>query len=222
MKVLDKGSIELVWSLGDDTTPSKVARTSFHNSDEVRTYEQDMKLVKYLYKHRHTTPFEFIQLQFYIKCPMFVGEQILRHRTASINKVSGRYVEFKPEFYVPAAQNMNEQSKNNKQGRSEEVVAFPNIARNFIITNNMYAYRMYQGLLNEGVAYEIARMVLPANLYTEFFWSIDMHNFLHFSRLRMDSHAQWETRQYANAAFALASEKFPGICQIFTEESKNG
>jgi thymidylate synthase (FAD) len=211
--VLDKGFVALVDVMGNDRTPAKVARTSFNNNNQLRTEEQDAKLVRYLVEHKHTTPLEFCQVRFYFKAPIFVARQIMRHRTASINEVSYRYVEAKEEFYVPRSWRMVKKATDNKQGSSDEQVQFPEAAAYLVLKAGREAVAAYCELLDHGVAPEIARTVLPLGLYTEWEWCCDLHNTIHFLKLRLDKHAQWETRQYAEAMLQLLLPVFPNIIE---------
>lgn len=215
--VLDLGYVELCEVMGDDSTAPRCARTSFNNRNADATPESDERLMKYLLRHRHTTPFEFSQLRLYIKAPMYVGEQILRHRTASVNKVSYRYVGARPEFYVPSTHRMQKAPKKNKQGSSDELVEVPKYCQAIMRDAHSIAYEIYERLLRQELAPEIARGVLPMNTYTEWYWQIDLHNFMHFCDLRLEEHAQWETKQYATAMFELASAKFPLTLRFWKE-----
>ena len=221
IKCLDHGYVALVETMGDDRTPAKCARTSYRNANQERSAEQDAKLTKYLVEHQHTTPLEFCQARFYIKCPMFVGEQILRHRTSSINKLSFRYVEAQPEFYVPELDRMNPKHASNKQGSSREVtVKDPGgLQREFKWAYDS-AFESYKALLANGLAPEIARCVLPAGVYTEFYIQNDLNNWLKFLGLRLDEHAQWETRVYAQAILDLLQPVFPTIIQAWRGTSE--
>lgn len=217
LPVLDHGFVALTAVMGDDRTPAQCARTSFANAGQERTAEEDARLTRYLVRNRHTTPLEFCQLRFYIKCPMFVGEQILRHRTASINKISYRYVEAKPEFYTPRLGRLVKRPDNVKQGSGDEQVNDPVVTQHTFQDAYQDAYAYYKQLIADGLAPEIARTVLPAGTYTEFYWQQDLHNFMHFLGLRLDSHAQWETRQYAEAMLQLARPHFPTAISAWEE-----
>lgn len=209
IQVLDHGFVALDAVMGDDLTPARCARTSFNKAGEAREEEKDRRLTRYLVTHRHTTPLEFCQLRFYMKLPLFVAAQLVRHRTASINQVSYRYVEAKPEFYRPANARMERRAENVKQGSGGGVVDDPDKAASRMeqaFSDAWYAYRM---LLAQDLAPEIARIVLPQATYTEWYYQMDLHNLIHLLRLRMDPHAQWETRQYAQAMHDLAKEVFP-------------
>lgn len=213
---LDHGYVALVDVMGDDRTPARCARTSFRNANAERTEEQDAKLTDYLVRNRHTTPIEFNQVRFYMKMPIFVARQLVRHRTASINEVSYRYVTAAREFYVPALERMQRKSESNKQGSSSEVVENPQHCRDMIGTAGDLAFNMYENLLREGLAPELARVVLPCGTYTEWYWQNDLHNTLAMLRLRLDPHAQYEIRVYAEAMLALLRPVFPTIIDAWS------
>jgi thymidylate synthase (FAD) len=210
IKVLDHGFVVLVDVMGDDRTPARTARTSFRNRKE-RTEEEDAKLTNYLVKHRHTTPIEFCQVRFYMKLPIFVARQLVRHRTASINEVSYRYVTAAREFYVPALDRMQRKSETNKQGSAPELVDDPQGCADLIGNAGDEAFDAYEKLLRRGLAPELARTVLPCGTYTEWYWQNDLHNTLHLLRLRLDPHAQYEVRAYAEAMLTLLRPRFPTI-----------
>lgn len=208
--VLDHGYVALVDTMGDDRTPAQCARTSFRNAAAQRTEEQDQRLTRYLVSHGHNTPLEFCQLRFYMKLPLFVAAQLVRHRTASINQVSYRYVKAAREFYIPATYRMQRQSTDNKQGSSDELVADPDTCRNDMTHACHYAFTVYERMTETwGMSHELARIVLPQATYTEWYYQMDLHNLIHLLRLRLDPHAQWETRQYAEAMRTLASSIYP-------------
>lgn len=210
IKVLNHGYVALTDVMGDDRTPARTARTSFRNRKE-KTDEEDAKLTDYLVRHRHTTPIEFCQVRFYMKMPLFVSAQLVRHRTASINQISFRYVKAEREFYVPLEARCQKAPTQNKQGSSEEVVENPEQCRFLINRSCEIAFDTYDHLLKEGLAPELARMVLPVGTYTEWYWQCDLHNFLGMLRLRLDAHAQYEIRVYAEAMLELARPVFPTI-----------
>jgi thymidylate synthase (FAD) len=198
--------------MGDDRTPARTARTSFRNKKE-RTPEEDAKLTDYLIRNGHNTPVEFCQLRYYMKMPIFVARQFVRHRTVSINEVSYRYVQAAREFYVPASDRMQKKAENNKQGSSSEVINRPIYCQALMHEACHHAFNTYEALLGEELAPELARSVLPCGTYTEWYWSQNLHNFLHMAKLRTDPHAQYETRVYAEAMLKLAEEEFPTIIQ---------
>jgi len=209
--VLDHGFVALDEVMGDDRTPARCARTSFGNGGAARSPEQDARLTDYLIRNHHNTPLEFVQLRWYMKLPIFVARQLIRHRTASVNEISYRYVKANREFYVPALDRMNRKSESNKQGSSVELVGNPEICHDHMSRAGECAFDTYEILLHEGLAPELARTVLPVSTYTEWYWQNDMHNTLHMLGLRLDSHAQYEIRVYAEAMLAIMRERFPTI-----------
>lgn len=204
--VLDHGYIELVDMMGDDHTPAMSAR----RAEEPRDWSLDGKLTKYMHEHDHSSPFEFVELTWRVKCPIFVARQWLRQRTANVNELSLRYEESDLQFYVPEL--WRKQSKSNRQG-SGEAAANPWASRVYIDT--LYScVQTYEALIEEGVAREQARMILPVSVYTEFLWKNDLKNTLDFLRLRTDEHAQWEIRQYADAMVGILEERLPRLMEI--------
>jgi len=180
----------------------QAARVSY--GDGTKTVNEDRGLIRYLMRHAHTTPFEMVEWKFHCKMPIFVARQWIRHRTANVNEVSGRYSVLKDEFYVPELEDIRVQSKTNKQGGDQPISEMD--AKNFIAYLNeidLKAYQLYQEYLEMGVSREQARMVLPVNLYTEWYWKIDLHNLFHFLALRCDSHAQKEIRVFGDAMLSL-------------------
>lgn len=217
IKVLDKGFVRLVDYLGGDQRIVQAARVSYGSG--TKSYRQDRGLIHYLMKNWHTSPFEQVQLTFHTKMPIFVARQWVRHRTARLNEISGRYSVMKDEFYIPEPENIRPQSDNNKQGRSEE--RFSEDQEQEVI--NLFAeeqrgvYKNYEKLLELNVARELARNNLPLSLYTEWYWQIDLHNLFHFIRLRMDPHAQYEIRVYAEALAECAKAVAPIAYEAFEE-----
>lgn len=210
IKVLDHGYVALVDTMGDDRTPARTARTSFRNKKE-RTPEEDARLTDYLVRNHHNTPLEFCQLLFYVKLPIFVARQFVRHRMQSINEVSYRYVTAAREFYVPEGARMQRKAENNKQGSSDELVGDPGRCSDLMFQAGNRAFWTYEQLLAEGLAPELARTVLPVSTYTEWYCQWDLHNFLYMAGLRTDPHAQYETRVYAEAMLKLAELRYPTI-----------
>lgn len=210
IKVLDHGYVALTDVMGDDRTPARTARTSFRNKKE-RTPEEDVRLTDYLIRNHHNTPVEFCQARFYMKMPIFVARQLVRHRTASINEVSYRYVTAAREFYVPALYRMQRRAENNKQGSSVELVQNPELCADLITRAGNTAFDTYETLLSEGLAPELARSVLPCGTYTEWYWQNDLSNILKTLKLRLDPHAQYEIRVYAQAMLDLLTPVFPTI-----------
>lgn len=210
IKCLNHGYVALTDVMGDDRTPARTARTSFRNKAE-RTPEQDAKLTDYLVKHGHNTPIEFCMVRFYLKLPIFVARQLVRHRTQSLNEVSYRYVQAAREFYVPELDRMQKKATDNKQGSSIELVDNPAACQSLIQIACESAFDDYQRLLDAGLAPELARIVLPCGTYTEWYSQMNLHNFLHMIKLRTDPHAQYEVRVYAHAMLELARPYFPSI-----------
>ncbi len=207
--VLDHGSVALDDVMGDDRTAARCARSSYRNRNRPRTPEEDARLTRFLVRKRHTTPLEFCQLRFYIVAPMSVANQIKRHRTASINEMSMRYVRAERRYYLPPLARMRKQAQDSKQGSSSELVPDPDSCQLDIERACEFSFDVYEKLCAGGLAHEVARGVLPVYTYTEWYWQTNLHNFLHFSGLRMAPDAQEETRMYAEAMFDLARAHFP-------------
>ncbi len=216
IKVLDKGFVRLVDYMGGDQRIVQAARVSY--GEGTKSVRQDRALIHYLIKHWHTSPFEQVQLTFHCKMPIFIARQWIRHRTARLNEISGRYSIMKDEFYVPEPQQVAFQSSNNKQGRADSLPLDQAMA---IIEqmeqDQKEAYTEYTGMIDKGVARELARTNLPVSLYTEWYWQIDLHNLFHFIRLRMDAHAQYEIRVYAEALAQCAKAVAPFAYEAFEE-----
>lgn len=213
--VLDKGFVRLVDYFGGDQRIVQSARVSY--GEGTKTVSQDAALIDYLLRHQHTSPFEQVVMTFHVKMPIFVARQWVRHRTGRMNEVSGRYSIMKDEFYVPALGDISPQSTDNKQGRANE--AFPaNEAQkiqNEFEASQKRSYDEYSSLLDSGVAREIARINLPLSLYTEFYWEMDLHNLFHFLKLRLESHAQFEIREYAKVLLELVRKVAPMATKSF-------
>jgi len=216
IKVLDKGFVRLIDYMGGDQRIVQSARVSYGAG--TKSYRQDRGLIHYLIRNWHTSPFEQVQLSFHTKMPIFVARQWVRHRTARLNEISGRYSVMKDEFYLPKPEHVCYQSESNKQGRSDSVPFDEALA---IITamerEQKAAYSGYEGLLEKGVARELARTNLPISLYTEWYWQIDLHNLFHFLRLRMDAHAQYEIRVFGEALARCAKAVAPIAYEAFEE-----
>jgi thymidylate synthase (FAD) len=211
------GFVGLVETMGSDQSIEKAARVSYAGNKEVRTQKETTALIRYLMRHRHTSPLEMGELVFHIKLPIFVMRQLVRHRTASLNELSGRYTELPWEFYEPDDNHIKPPDSNNKQGSAGEFTIIES-ARflNSIKNGNEQAYDRYIKLLNppsgldqDGLSRESARMVLPVSIYTECYWKCDLKNFMGFLSLRCDDHAQLEIRDYAWAMYKLAIPHFP-------------
>lgn len=194
--VLDHGFVRVIDAMGSDMAIVQAARVSY--GDGTKTVRENKKLIAYLMRNEHLSPFEMAEIKVHVKAPIFVARQWVRHRTASWNEVSARYSEMPEEFYVPSTAAVAAQSTNNKQGRGEPLDHEAALAAASDIRNaSGTAYAYYESLLRMGVARELARMVLPVNLYTEWYWKTDLRNLLHFIKLRTDEHAQYEIREYA-------------------------
>jgi thymidylate synthase (FAD) len=215
--VLDKGFVRLVDYMGGDERIVQAARVSYGSG--TKTFRQDRGLIHYLIRNWHTSPVEQVQLTFHCKMPIFVARQWVRHRTARLNEISGRYSVMKDEFYVPSPEHIRPQSKDNKQGRSED--RYSSEEEREIIAlfeeEQRQVYANYQKLLDKNVARELARNNLPLSMYTEWYWQIDLHNLFHFLRLRLDAHAQYEIRAYAEPMAECARAVAPLAYEAFEE-----
>lgn len=192
--ILDHGFLQVVDLMGDDVSITRSARVSFRNHE--RFSEASQRLISYLMRNRHTTPFESCEIQVHVKCPIFVARQWMRHRTGSFNEVSGRYKEPPGEVYVPGW--FHREPTDNKQGRGDPFAEWHSrYFRGEVKKSCEESLRLYRDLLRLGVCKEQARMILPQNMYTEFYWKVDLHNLFHFITLRAHSHAQMEIQVYA-------------------------
>ncbi len=209
VKCLDHGFVRAIDYFGNDEAIVQAARVSYGKG--TRKSSEDRQLIRYLMRHRHTTPFEMCEIKFHVKLPIFVARQWIRHRTANVNEISGRYSVFTDEFYTPAAENLARQSSNNKQGRGELLPAHEATeVQELLASHATGAYALYEQLLSgPELARELARMTLPVSYYTEWYWKIDLHNLLHFLALRLDPHAQYEIRVYAEAMASLVKDWVP-------------
>ena len=217
-KLLDHGLLRLVDYMGSDQDITDAARVSYRGIpllyEPTKTEEDNAKLIRYLMRHRHTSPFEMCEVKLHVKLPIFVARQWIRHRTASVNEQSGRYSELMDKFYTPETESFRGQSKENKQGSA------PDIIHHKIISYSM-AQKEYQELLSKGVAKEMARIVLPLSVYTQWYWKIDLHNLLHFLQLRLSEHAQEEIRVYAQKIALIVKDLFPITWQAFEDYRLN-
>jgi len=220
--VLDKGFVRLVDYLGGDARVVQAARVSY--GEGTKSFREDSGLIDYLLRHEHTSPFEQVVLTFHVKLPIFVARQWIRHRTARVNEISGRYSVMKDDFYVPAPGDLARQSADNKQGREDEALepgeAAAVIAR--LEAGQKAAYAEYSGLVESGLAREIARIDLPLSLYTEWYWQIDLHNLFRFLALRLDSHAQKEIRAYAEVLLEVSRRVAPAATESFERHQLTG
>jgi len=212
VKVLDHGFVRLVNSMGSDLDIVRSARVSY-NADWRDNYSheenKDEKLIAYLLRNKHTSPFESVVFTFEIKCPIFVARQWHRHRTWAYNEVSARYTELPEEYYIPSPDQLTTQAKDNKQMRTGQQVGETNSIIKSMQNHCEYSFALYKEYLQRGVARELARMVLPLNTYTRFFGTVNLHNLLHFLRLRLHPHAQYEIRVYAEAIRTIIKEIVP-------------
>ncbi len=193
----------------------QAARVSYGQG--TKQVNEDRGLIRYLARHRHTTPFEMIEMKFHCVMPIFVARQWIRHRTANVNEYSGRYSVVKDRFYRPTAEYIRKQSAANRQGGTEALDDMT--AGQFLewLGRVEADYEQYQKLVDQGLARELARIALPVSLYTEWYWKCDLHNIFHFLSLRMDEHAQAEIRDYANAMFALIQPIVPIAAEAFLD-----
>lgn len=210
INVLNHGHVRLVEHMGSDLSIVRNARVSY--DAEWRSGEddgKDAKLIDYLVKNRHTSPLESVSFTFDVKAPIFVLRQWHRHRTWSYNEVSARYTELPEEFYVPEVEQITTQSTSNKQMRTDEVHPIAGDIRQQIKAQCTRSFAMYQTLLAEGCPRELARGVLPMNTYSHMFATVDLHNLMHFLKLRLHSHSQYEIRVYAEAMLELIEPLVP-------------
>ena len=226
--ILDHGFIRVIDYMGTDQSIVQAARVSY--GEGTKKLREDRGLIRYLLSHWHTTPFEMCEIKFHIKLPIFVARQWIRHRTANVNEYSARYSVLDKEFYVPEMDQLGSQSTTNKQGRSNTLdKKFAKQAQDLIQKNSEQLYDDYQNLLNgkllnndeyvegEGLARELARTTLPLNYYTQWYWKVDLHNFMHFLRLRADSHAQYEIQIYAEKMVEILKKWVPLTYEAFED-----
>jgi thymidylate synthase (FAD) len=231
--VLDHGLIRVVDYMGDDSAVVQAARVSYGRG--TKRVSEDRGLIRYLLRHRHTTPFEMCEIKYHIKLPVFVARQWIRHRTANVNEYSARYSILDREFYIPDPDQLAAQSTDNRQGRGD-VLEGDEAARVLDILREDAArsYADYQEMLNEddegnqidparqGLARELARMNLTLNVYTQWYWKTDLHNLMHFLSLRADPHAQYEIRVYADAMMDTLRRWVPHTAEAFEEYRLGG
>ena len=226
--ILDHGFIRVIDYMGTDQSIVQAARVSY--GEGTKKLREDRGLIRYLLSHWHTTPFEMCEIKFHIKLPIFVARQWIRHRTANVNEYSARYSVLDKEFYIPEMDQLGSQSTTNKQGRSNTLdKKFAKHAQDLIKKNSEQLYEDYQDLLNgkllnndeyvegEGLARELARTTLPLNYYTQWYWKIDLHNLMHFLRLRADSHAQYEIQIYAEKMVEILKKWVPLTYEAFED-----
>ncbi len=225
---LDHGFVRVVDYMGDDAAIVQAARVSYGRG--TKKVQDDSGLIKYLMRHRHTTPFEMCEIKYHIKLPIFVARQWIRHRTANVNEYSARYSILDKEFYIPAPAQLAAQSTSNRQGRGDVLQgAEAERVLQLLREDATRCYDDYQEMLNEsedgevidpdrdGLARELARMNLPLNIYTQWYWKTDLHNLLHFLSLRADPHAQYEIRVYADVMLETVRRWVPIAAAAFEE-----
>jgi thymidylate synthase (FAD) len=228
LPVLDRGFVRVIDYMGDDAAIVQAARVSYGRG--TKKVSDDRGLIKYLMRMRHTSPFEMCEIKLHVKLPIFVARQWIRHRTANVNEYSARYSVLEDEFYVPAPEHVAGQASSNRQGRDQVLdPARAAAVQETVRTNAERAYAEYLALLNQnesgepldpgraGLARELARIVLPLNTYTEWYWKTDLHNLLHFIALRADAHAQYEIRAYALVLLDVVRRWVPLTCAAFED-----
>lgn len=216
-KVLDHGYVKVLDWMGTDTDIAQAARMS--TTGDTKGEEKDRKLLRYLYKNRHTSPFEMCEIKLEVKLPIFVARQWIRHRTANVNEYSMRYSEAVDDFYVPQWSELLMQSGegSNQSGQPGLNVGNARKSTELIKAASEDAWNDYQTLLYLGVAREQARMVLPVNIYTKWVWKIDLHNLLHFLTLRTNPHAQYEIREYAVVIAKIVEVLWPWTYEVWSD-----
>ena len=227
-EVLDHGFVRVIDYMGDDSAIVQSARVSYGKG--TKQISNDKGLIKYLMRHRHSTPFEMCEIKFHIKLPIFIARQWIRHRTANVNEYSARYSILDKEFYIPSIENVAAQSTINNQGRGEVLTSDEAAEVISILKKDAeQTYANYETLLNEnsegvsidetkpGVARELARMNLTLNTYTQWYWKIDLNNLLHFLALRADAHAQYEIRVYADIMMDIVKKWVPIAAEAFED-----
>jgi thymidylate synthase (FAD) len=216
IKVLDHGLVRLVEHMGSDLSIVRNARVSYDAEWRAGEDEgKDEKLLNYLIKNKHTSPFESCVFTFEVKAPIFVLRQWHRHRTWSFNEISARYAELPEEFYVPELEQITTQSADNKQMRTDEVNPGAKHIRTIIMVQNTEAFHAYRALLGNGCPRELARSVLPVGTYSHMFATVDLHNLMHFLKLRLHEHSQYEIRVYAEAMLKLIEPIVPYSVEAF-------
>ena len=221
IQCLDKGFVRLVDSMGGDEAIVQAARVSYGKG--TTKLSQDRGLIRYLMRHRHTTPFEMVEFKFHCKMPIFVARQWVRHRTANINEYSLRYSEARDEFYYPDPEHIQFQSALNKQGRMGDVPDdLKKKVQDYFKEISNRSFEIYSELNTAGVSRELARAILPVNLYTEWYWKNDLHNLLHFVGLRSDSHAQYEIRVFSDAMADSVKAVAPFAWEAYQDYAVSG
>ena len=222
--ILDHGFIRVIDYMGNDTSIVQAARVSYGKG--TKQVSTDSGLIKYLMRHWHSTPFEMCEIKYHVKLPIFIARQWIRHRTANVNEYSARYSILDNEFYIPNPKELKPQSKANNQGRSGDLDGSEKkLYMRVLRENSKDSFKKYNFLLNQnddevdskrqGLARELSRIVLPLNSYTQWYWKIDLHNFMHFLALRFDEHAQYEIRVYAEIMMNIMKKWVPHTYEAF-------
>jgi thymidylate synthase (FAD) len=223
--VLDHGFVRVIDYMGDDAAICQAARVSYGKG--TKSVQNDAGLIRYLMRHWHSTPFEMCEIKLHVKLPVFVARQWIRHRTANVNEYSARYSILDREFYIPEPDALAAQSVVNNQGRGETLEG-AEAARvlEILKADSNRAYDHYEQMISDegqsGLARELARMNLPANIYTQWYWKVDLHNLFHFLRLRADAHAQYEIRVYADAICEMVKDWVPAAYGAFEDYRMGG
>ena len=223
--VLDHGFVRVIDYMGDDAAICQAARVSYGKG--TKSVSNDEGLIRYLMRHWHSTPFEMCEVKFHVKLPVFVARQWIRHRTANVNEYSARYSILDREFYIPAPEDLAAQSVVNNQGRGEALTG-EEAARvlDYLRDDAARCYDHYEDMISQdgqaGLARELARMNLPANVYTQWYWKVDLHNLFHFLRLRADAHAQYEIRVYAEMMCEIVKDWVPAAYGAFEDYRLGG
>jgi len=223
--VLDHGFVRVIDYMGDDAAICQAARVSYGRG--TKSVQNDAGLIRYLMRHWHSTPFEMCEVKLHVKLPVFVARQWIRHRTANVNEYSARYSILDREFYIPEPDALAAQSVVNNQGRGATLEG-AEAARvlEILKADSNRAYDNYEAMISDegqsGLARELARMNLPANIYTQWYWKVDLHNLFHFLRLRADAHAQYEIRVYADAICEMVKDWVPAAYGAFEDYRMGG
>ena len=227
-QVLDHGFVRVIDYMGDDAAITQAARVSYGKG--TKAVQNDEGLIRYLMRHWHSTPFEMCEIKLHVKLPVFVARQWIRHRTANVNEYSARYSILDREFYIPSTEHLNKQSVINNQGRGDALSeADSHRVLEMLKADSARAYDNYETMIEDNedgsgiaLARELARMNLPANIYTQWYWKVDLHNLFHFLRLRADSHAQYEIRVYAEEICRLVADWVPFAYKAFEDYRLGG
>ncbi|MGH1330839.1 MAG: FAD-dependent thymidylate synthase [Paracoccaceae bacterium] len=223
--VLDHGFIRVIDYMGDDAAICQAARVSYGKG--TKSVQNDAGLIRYLMRHWHSTPFEMCEIKLHVKLPVFVARQWIRHRTANVNEYSARYSILDREFYIPQPDQLAAQSSINNQGRGAALEGKEaERVLEILKADSNRAYDNYEAMISDegqsGLARELARMNLPANIYTQWYWKVDLHNLFHFLRLRADAHAQYEIRVYADAICKVVADWVPAAYGAFEDYRMGG